>query len=884
MAFRKSAFLFVALSQIFVPTLSTAGTPSVPGFTDTSVATGLGTVTSMAWAPDGSNRLFLTIKTGAIRIIQNGTLLPANFYTFDPETNNETGVESLIFDPNYSANKYIYFFYSVKNAVLANTTQRIVRLTDASNVGQSLTTIVDGLPSNGINHNGGAIVIAPDHNGAGNYLYWTIGDQGSPREGLGDDRTTLASKMGRVTLTGTPPNDNPYYNGTNGIGPEDYIWARGFRNPFTMTVQPGTNKLWVNVVGTGWEQIFIINRGDYAGDSDYENRQPLGPTGGPASVVPVLRYRTGGTSGDNRSLSASPSGAVRNSNIVTFTTTASHTFLPGQVVNISGVADASFNSTYLIKTVPSSTTLTASQTGSNASSGGGTVSNVAIGNCITGGTFYSSTAFPSQYSGNYFFGDYGQHKIYRVTLDGSGKPSSISLFLTNAVTVTDTSVGPDGALYYATAGGVVSRINYTAASQDLIVSPTTLSVNEGGSANFTVRLAVQPASSVSVNITRSGDSDISASPATLSFSTTDWNSAKTVTLSAAEDTDAAVSSSTFTVASTSPALSKTVTATEVENDTVALVLSVNSLTITEGSTANFSVSLDRNPGTTVTVTSQSAGISPNPANPDVSISAGASRSFTSTNFSTPQTVTVSAAHDADLTNDLGRVAVSATGSPNIATRNVDITVTDDDLRAPAIISPARTSAVQGAAYSYDVEATGTPTPTYALSTAPTGMTINSTTGVISWTPTSTGTFSVTVRATNGVSPDATQPFSIIVSADQSPTCSLSAPTTGSTVSGTGAEFFGDCFDDVGCKEARFYIDDPNAVNPPAYVDVNDQEHYHFGGAHVSWNTTNLSNGPHTLTMRVVDTANHVSAACSATNVNIQNIVPVNPPQNLRVTP
>jgi len=57
--------------------------------------------------------------------------------------------------------------------------------------------------------------------------------------------------------------------------------------------------------------------------------------------------------------------------------------------------------------------------------------------------------------------------------------------------------------------------------------------------------------------------------------------------------------------------------------------------------------------------------------------------------------------------------------------------------APVIESTPITNAKEGAAYTYDVEATdpNEDTLTYSLTAGPTGMTINSTTGVISWTPT-----------------------------------------------------------------------------------------------------------------------------------------------------
>lgn len=71
-------------------------------------------------------------------------------------------------------------------------------------------------------------------------------------------------------------------------------------------------------------------------------------------------------------------GAVRASNTVTITTTATHSFVVGQTVVISGVTDTSFNGTFSIATVPSGTTFTYPQTGANATSGGGTVSSFAV--------------------------------------------------------------------------------------------------------------------------------------------------------------------------------------------------------------------------------------------------------------------------------------------------------------------------------------------------------------------------------------------------------------------------------------------------------------------------------------------------------------------------
>ena len=82
---------------------------------------------------------------------------------------------------------------------------------------------------------------------------------------------------------------------------------------------------------------------------------------------------------------------------------------------------------------------------------------------------------------------------------------------------------------------------------------------------------------------------------------------------------------------------------------------------------------------------------------------------------------------------------------------------------PVIESEPVTTAKEGAVYTYDVEATdlNEDTLTYSLTVNPTGMTINSTTGVISWTPTTAGSFDVTVEVSDG-NRSATQSFTITV--------------------------------------------------------------------------------------------------------------------------
>jgi hypothetical protein len=77
-------------------------------------------------------------------------------------------------------------------------------------------------------------------------------------------------------------------------------------------------------------------------------------------------------------------GASRNSatGVVTITTSGSHGLNIGQSITIAGVTDASFNGTFTIQDVPSTTTLTYAQAGVTATSGSGTVTGLPLANIV----------------------------------------------------------------------------------------------------------------------------------------------------------------------------------------------------------------------------------------------------------------------------------------------------------------------------------------------------------------------------------------------------------------------------------------------------------------------------------------------------------------------
>jgi chitodextrinase len=97
--------------------------------------------------------------------------------------------------------------------------------------------------------------------------------------------------------------------------------------------------------------------------------------------------------------------------------------------------------------------------------------------------------------------------------------------------------------------------------------------------------------------------------------------------------------------------------------------------------------------------------------------------------------------------------------------------------APAITSTPVTVGSVGTAYSYTVQATGSPLPKFTLTLAPAGMTIGNSSGVIAWTPAvgQDGAQAVTVQASNAAG-TVTQSYTINVSATAPDTTAPSVPT------------------------------------------------------------------------------------------------------------
>lgn len=95
--------------------------------------------------------------------------------------------------------------------------------------------------------------------------------------------------------------------------------------------------------------------------------------------------------------------------------------------------------------------------------------------------------------------------------------------------------------------------------------------------------------------------------------------------------------------------------------------------------------------------------------------------------------------------------------------------------SPDITSSAPPAGQAGEEYDFTVTASGSPTPTFSITSGslPAGLSLDGTTGEITGTPTTPGSFTFTVTASNGATPDASETYSLTIAA-----ASAAEPTAG----------------------------------------------------------------------------------------------------------
>lgn len=207
--------------------------------------------TSVEFPPDGSDRLFVNeLQTGRILIFENGERLDEPFADLALNieggfpVDGENGLLGLEFHPEYEANGYVYITYVARED--GEEVASVARFTDVNNRAEDFTVLLTDLPSDK-GHQIENLRFGPD-----GMLYVSVGD--AYEEDKVQDIDEFHGKILRMTPEGDIPSDNPF-------GPDNYVYALGFRNAYDMQfLDDGT--LLANDNGPdGMDRFFVIDAG-----------------------------------------------------------------------------------------------------------------------------------------------------------------------------------------------------------------------------------------------------------------------------------------------------------------------------------------------------------------------------------------------------------------------------------------------------------------------------------------------------------------------------------------------------------------------------------------------------------------------------------------------
>jgi len=216
----------------------------------------------------------------------------------------------------------------------------------------------------------------------------------------------------------------------------------------------------------------------------------------------------------------------------------------------------------------------------------------------------------------------------------------------------------------------------TTGGGSITATPASLNVTQGSTGTFTLALSSAPASNVTVSIAASGNTGLTESPASLTFTPSNYSTAQAVTVTA---NSSGTGATTFT-ASASGYTGATVTATEVTGSTggscgsgITLQANPGTMTLAQGQTGVLGVSLSASPSAGIAVS-----VALTSGNTGLSVASGSPVTLSSSNWNLPQPVYITA-------NSSGTGAATFTVS---ATGCTSVTVTVTETAAGSTTTPS----------------------------------------------------------------------------------------------------------------------------------------------------------------------------------------------------
>jgi glucose/arabinose dehydrogenase len=451
------------------PPAAAAALPA--GFQEEIVFSGLSQPTAVRFAADG--RVFVAEKSGIVKVFDGLTDSTATvFADLRTQVHNfwDRGLLGLALDPAFPSSPWVYVLYA-HDAAIGGTAPRwgdgcptppgatddgcvisgrLSRLQASGNtmVGSEQVLIEDWCqqyPSHSIGSLAfgadGALYVSSGDGASFNFVDYgqdgsPVNPCGDPPAGVGGTQSPPTAQGGAlrsqdVRTTGDPAGlngtilrvdpatgaglpGNPFYSSTDANMRR--IVAYGLRNPFRITVRPGSSEVWAGDVGwADWEEINRLTS----------------PVDGTADNFGWPCYE-----GDGRQSGFDAANLTLCENL----------YAAGSAAVVAPYFRYHHNElVYPTDVCPR---------------GGSSVAGMSF-------AFSNGGNYPLAYRGALFFADYTRGCIWSVQAGPNGLPdlAKVRTFVAGAAQPVDIQIGPGGDLFYVDLGGTIRRIRYFSANQ-----------------------------------------------------------------------------------------------------------------------------------------------------------------------------------------------------------------------------------------------------------------------------------------------------------------------------------------------------------------------------------------------------------------------------------
>ncbi|MBL7964327.1 MAG: PQQ-dependent sugar dehydrogenase [Flavobacteriales bacterium] len=521
---------------------------------------------------DANGRGYIWEKGGRVKIYQGGAVLPTPLIDISEEVGHwrDHGMLGFALDPNFLTNGHIYMLYAVDRHHLMNhgtpnysaTTNEyfaatIMRITRYTAVGPNFTTVnyasrlvllgetaSTGVPMLHESHSTGSLVFGADgtlmatvgdgasynnvDTGVGSDTYWSQALTDGiirPAENVGAFRSQMVNSLNGKVLRLNPANgdgvpSNPWFDPAQPRAPKSRVWALGLRNPFRMTIRPGTGStnpadaqpgvLYIGDVGwSTWEDLHVCYEGGlnfgwplfegltpHAGyqSAITANQDAPNPLfNGTSCTIPYFRFQDLCKQATPIHLNGHPnpcsSGAQVPNTIPKFfherpAVDWRHGSNQARVGAYSGNTAVTFNLNDPNSPVPGP---------------------VFGGYCAAGAAWVAGTGWPSGYQNVFMTGDYTGGWIRRFNFDANDQLVSVHDFATGLGAIVWMGQGPDGCLWY---------INYSANTVRRICSASAVNLPPVAAATQNIQYGTTP---LTVDFSSTGSTDPEGGPLTYAW-------------------------------------------------------------------------------------------------------------------------------------------------------------------------------------------------------------------------------------------------------------------------------------------------------------------------------------------------------------------------------